>query len=309
MTTTLDKVSASVPDAQLPVQLPVLGAAMPIKHLGEHANWLLEPQQHGHDGRDLELQDSCRSEVIDGDWKPLVAEAKTMLEGFTGRIGIHGPYDGLHIGAWDGAVQRFVSERYLKALEFAEGLGEAFDAHGKLHMVMHSPFLFFGHPMVTHTKATGLEDQIGWVHATLEKVVERAASIGCVIVIENIRDTNPNPLLELVASFKSESVRMSLDVGHANLMQAIGGPTPDAWVRAAGNLLGHVHLQDNDAMNDYHWPAGRGSINWQTLLLAIKNLETMQENRPDSLVPPRLILEVREVEQAANFLVGHGLAV
>jgi Xylose isomerase-like TIM barrel/PhoU domain len=161
------------------------------------------------------------------------------------------------------------------AREFAEGLGEAFDAHEKLHMVMHSQFLFFGHPMVTHTKATGLEDQIGWVHATLEKVIERAASIGCVIVIENIRDTNP--LLELVASFNSESVRMSLDVGHANLMQAIGGPTPDAWVRAAGNLLGHAHLQDNDAMNDYHWPAGQGSINWQTLLLAIKNLETMRD--------------------------------
>jgi sugar phosphate isomerase/epimerase len=139
--------------------------------------------------------------------------------------------------------------------------------------------------------------------------VERAASIGCVIVIENIRDTNPNPLLELVASFKSESVRMSLDVGHANLMQAIGGPTPDAWVRTAGNLLGHVHLQDNDAMNDYHWPAGRGSINWQTLLLAIQDLETMQPDREERLVPPRLILEVREVEQAAQFLVGHGLAV
>ena len=300
MTTTLEKVSAFVPVAQL----PMLGAAMPIKHLKEHHVWLLE-----HGGRDLELQDSCRSEVIDGDWKPLVKEAKTMLEGFTGRIGIHGPYDGLHIGAWDGAVQRFVTERYLKALEFAEGLGEAFDAHGRLHMVMHSPFLFFGHPMVTHTKATGLEDQIGWVHATLEKVIERAASIGCVIVIENIRDTNPNPLLELVASFKSESVRMSLDVGHANLMQAIGGPTPDAWVRAAGHLLGHVHLQDNDAMNDYHWPAGRGGINWQTLLLAIKNLETMQADRPANLIQPRLILEVREVEQAANFLVGHGLAV
>ena len=66
MTTTLEKVSASVPDTQLPVQLLVLGVAMPIKHLGEHANWLLEPQQHGHGGRDLELQDSCRSEVIDG---------------------------------------------------------------------------------------------------------------------------------------------------------------------------------------------------------------------------------------------------
>jgi hypothetical protein len=219
MTTTLEQVSASVPVGEL----LVLGAAMPIKHLGEHSDWLLE-----NGGRDLKLQDSCRSEVIDGDWKPLVNDAKTVLEDFTSRLGIHGPYDGLHIGAWDGALQRFVSERYLKALEFAEGLSDAFDPHGTLQ-VMHNPFLFFGHPMVTPTKATWLEDQIGWVHATLEKVIERAASIGCVIVIENIR--NPNPLLELVASFKSESVRMSLDVGHANLIQAIGGSQQaNSWV-------------------------------------------------------------------------------
>jgi hypothetical protein len=32
------------------------------------------------------VQDSCRSEVIDSDWKPLVTQAKTMLEGFTGRM-------------------------------------------------------------------------------------------------------------------------------------------------------------------------------------------------------------------------------
>ena len=300
MTTTLEKVSASVPVAQL----PVLGAAMPIKQLPTHQAWLLE-----HGGRDIELQDSCRSEVLDGDWKPLIMEAKSMLEGFQGRIGIHGPYDGLNIGSWDGAVQRFVRDRYLKALDFADGLGEAFNARGKLHMVMHSPFLFFGHPQVAHTKFTGLDDQISWVQATLEPVVERAKDIGCLIMIENIRDTNPTPLLELVRSFNPTTVRMSLDVGHANLMQAIGGPSPDAWVKAAGDLLGHVHLQDNDTMLDYHWPAGQGSINWQTLMLAIGKLESMQANRAEHLVPPRLILEVREVERAARHLVGLGVAV
>jgi hypothetical protein len=62
-------------------------------------------------------------------------------------------------------------------------------------------------------------------------------------------------------------------------------------------------------MNDDHWPAGQGSIHWRTLLLAIKNLETMQADRAEGLVPLRLILEVREVQQAAQFLVGHGLAV
>jgi hypothetical protein len=42
MTTTLEKASKSIPVTQL----PMLGAAMPIKHIGERCNWLLE-----HDGR------------------------------------------------------------------------------------------------------------------------------------------------------------------------------------------------------------------------------------------------------------------
>jgi sugar phosphate isomerase/epimerase len=266
-------------------KLPIVGAAMPIEALELHQHWILE--QH----RDLEIQDGFRSDVLDGDWKPLVAKAKSLLEGYTGRMGIHGPFDGLLIASWDAPVREFVRNRYLKALEFAEGLGAS-------HMVMHSPFLYFGHPMVAHTKANGLNDQIGWAHETLNAVVARASEIGCQIVIENIRDTNPLPLLELVKSFNSEFVRMSLDTGHANLMHEIGAPTADQWVHDAGAYLGHVHLQDNDAQLDRHWHPGRGSINWYAVFKAIEKLEHQ----------PRLILEVRDADvmPAFDWLVNQG---
>ena len=274
--------------------LPLLGAAMPIGKLHEHREWLLE-----HGGRDLEIQDGFRSQVLDGDWKALLEEAKTALEGHEGRVGIHGPFDGLHIGSWDPVVREFVAGRYLKALEFVEALCDTLGTRAP-HMVMHSPFLFFGHPQVAHTESTGLADQIGWVHATLERVVERASAIGCTVVIENIRDTNPRPLAELVRSFNSEHVRVSLDTGHANLMHEIGAPQADQWVRHAGALLGHVHLQDNDGMLDHHWQPGLGSINWHAVLTAIAKLE----------VEPRLILEVRDtaVRPAAAWLAERGLA-
>jgi sugar phosphate isomerase/epimerase len=265
--------------------LPIVGAAMPIEALTLNQAWILEQN------RDLELQDGFRSDVIDGDWKALVAKAKTLLEGYTGRMGIHGPFDGLLIASWDAPVQEFVRSRYLKALEFAEGLGAS-------HMVMHSPFLYFGHAMVAHSKAHGLHDQIAWAHETLNAVVARASEIGCQIVIENIRDTNPLPLLELVKSFNSEFVRVSLDTGHANLMHQIGAPTADQWVLDAGEYLGHVHLQDNDGQLDRHWHPGRGSINWYAVFKALENLEHQ----------PRLILEVRDADvmPAFDWLVNQG---
>jgi sugar phosphate isomerase/epimerase len=274
--------------------LATLGAAMPIELIGEHRDWLLE-----HDGRDLEIQDGFRADVLDGDWKPVIQKARDALEGHAGRVGIHGPFDGLLIGSWDAAVRAFVAARYLKALDFVEALTDAIGRRGP-HLVMHSPFLFFGHPQVAHTPATGLQDQIKWVHHTLEPVVSRASSLGCTIVIENIRDTNPQPLLALVKSFDSEFVRVSLDTGHANLMREIGGPKADQWVRDAGSWLGHVHLQDNDGMLDHHWQPGKGSINWFAVMTELRKLETR----------PRLILEIRntEVRPAAIWLASQGLA-
>ena len=285
-------------DSPTPALLPVIGAAMPIDALLEHRDWLLE-----HGGRDLEIQDAYRSDVIDGDYKPLLETAKVALEGHTGRVGVHGPFDGLHIGSWDPVVRDFVAGRYLKALEFVDALCQTLGTRAP-HMVMHSPFLFFGHAQVAHTRATGLAQQIGWVHQTLEKVLEKASSLGCTLVIENIRDLNPQPLRALVQSFDSPFVRVSLDAGHANLMSEIGAPKADTWALEAASLLGHVHLQDNDGMYDRHWQPGQGSTNWWALLKAIGTLETVgTEQRP------RLLLEVRkgEVKTAAAWMVGQGL--
>lgn len=54
---------------------PILGAAMPIELLPTYRDWLME-----QGGRDLEIQDGFRPEVLDGDWKPLVAKAKEALQ-------------------------------------------------------------------------------------------------------------------------------------------------------------------------------------------------------------------------------------
>jgi len=269
--------------------LPVVGAAMPIGLLPTHRNWLLE-----HQGRDLELQDGYMPAVLDGDWKPLVAKAKEALDGYTGRLGIHGPYDGLWMASSDPLVRRMIAERYNKALEFAADLGAT-------HMVIHSPFLFFGHPQMAHTFANGLRQQIEYVHDTLEAVLPMARNLGLTLVIENISDTSPAPLRALVQSFDSEHLRMSLDVGHAFLMQQVGGPTPDQWVLEAGQLLGHVHLQDNDGFLDRHWNPGQGSINWRALFRALAKIDAR----------PRMILEVRgpEIAPAWSWMVEQGLAV
>lgn len=273
----------------------VLGAALPISALETNRDWL---QQHG--GRDLEIQDPCQVGMLESDWKPLLETLKNNLEGHTGRVGIHAPFDGYHIGSYDPFVGDFVAQRLQKSLEFVEAVQQTL-GKGEPHMVLHSPFLFFGHALVAHSASTGLDKQISFVQRTLEPVLKKASQIGCTLVIENIRDTNPFALLETVKSFESPFVQMSLDVGHANLMHYCGGPKADQWVRQAATLLGHVHLQDNDGMLDHHWHPGQGEINWWAVCHELAQLE----------VKPRLLLELRDhqVQSSAAWFVERGLAV
>ena len=275
--------------------LQTLGAALPIHQLEHNRDFLLE-----HGGRDLEIQDPCRASMLEEDWKPLLETLKTNLTGHTARVGIHAPFDGYHIGSYDPFAGDFVAKRFLRTLEFVESVADALGGSRAPHMVLHSPFLFFGHPLVAHSEATGLRQQIGFIQRTLEPVLKRAAELDCTLVIENIRDTNPYALLETVKSFNSDHVRMSLDAGHAHLMHHCGGPRADQWVRQAGSLLGHVHIQDNDGQLDHHWHPGQGDINWWAVMKELGKLEHR----------PRLILELRDhdVQKSVQWFVAHGLA-
>lgn len=94
---------------------------------------------------------------------------------------------------------------------------------------------------------------------------------------------------------------MSLDIGHALITHRLGGPPIDQWVREAGPLLGHLHLQDSDGNIDRHWVPGRGQVNWFALFDALAELTHR----------PRLILELKEpsrVREGAEFLQATGLA-
>lgn len=264
----------------------IAGAALPVSRLEEFRDWLIDGQ------RDLEIQDAFRPEVLDGDWRSLARQAREALKGYSGRLGIHGPFDGLPLSTTDPKVREVVTSRLLQGLNFAEAVGAT-------HMVVHSPWLNLGHPFIPHSPYYERNDIIGRVQQTLAPAVKRAEQIECSLVIENIFDQHPAPWVELIESFDSSFVRASIDVGHAYIMHRAGGASPDAFVRAAGPLLEHLHLQDTDGLSDRHWRPGVGNINWFALFDA---LNTLDHN-------PRLILELHdhdEIHAGALWLYDNG---
>ena len=268
--------------------LPVLGAALNINSIPAHRDWLLERQ------RDLEIQDFIHSHLLDGNWRATADRIKSLLDGHTGRRGIHGPFFGFKIDTQDPLVRQVAAKRLLQGLEIAEHLGAT-------HMVIHSPYTTWDHnnlDMAPDARANMIER----VHATLREVIARAEDIGCDVVIENIEDKDPHDRVELARALGSPNVRVSLDTGHANYAHhSTDAPPVDFYVEAAGDMLAHVHLQDTDGYADRHWPPGEGNISWSAVFRALARLTSN----------PRLILELRNhdhVRAGAAHLTSLGLA-
>lgn len=269
-------------------QRPVLGAALALPFLDRHRDWILERD------RDLELQDFFTAEVLDGDWRPQADRIRSLLAGYKGRLGIHGPFWGFKIDSQDPEIRAVVRRRLLQGLDVCEAVGAT-------QMVVHSPYTTWDFNNLDNNR-NGREQVVERVHATMAEVVRRAEGMGCELVLENIEDKDPHARVALARSFGSEAVKVSIDTGHAHYAHgSTGAPPVDYYVVAAGEDLRHVHLQDADGYADRHWLPGEGTIRWDAVFRALGMLS----------VKPRLVLEVRDpanLMKGVEHLVGLGLA-
>ena len=269
--------------------LPILGAAMTLDNVETHRDWLFAHQ------RDLELQSFIDADTLSGDWSPLSERAKRLLDGHTGRLGIHGPFWGFVIGSQDPDIRAVVARRLDQGLQVCEAIGAT-------QMVIHSPFTTWSYNNLTNNPGE-LEKLIERCQITMAEAVKRAEDIGCTMVIENIEDKDPALRCLLADSFQSPAVAVSLDTGHAHYAcGSTGAPPVDYYVRIAGNRLQHVHLQDADGYADRHWSLGEGTILWPSVFDALSALDSN----------PRLIIEIKDkskIPASAARMAALGLAI
>jgi sugar phosphate isomerase/epimerase len=250
---------------------PLLGVALTRQHFDRLHDWIVGP------GRAIEVQDFMDVDVIAGDTDALVTDWRAALAGHHGPRGIHGPFFGLDLSNPDREIRAIVQRRLLKGLEIAAPLGAA-------HMVVHSPFNFW-HALNRDNYPAIHGDMIAAMDDCLRPVLARAADAGCMVMLENIDDTDPQHRADAVHAIGHPNLALSIDTGHAALAHAnYGAPPVVDFIAQAGGLLGHVHLQDVDGHADRHWHPGEGIIPWADVFNALDR----------SPAAPRLILEVRD---------------
>lgn len=267
--------------------LPMVGAAMPSLRVYEFRDWLIEGQ------RDLEIQDPALPNLFDGDWRGLVKALRMVLDGYSGRLGVHGPFVGVPLFTPDRKIRAATMDRLYEALDYCAELGAT-------HMVLHSPIANLGTPLDTFARTHYLDPE-ETIHALFDPVVARAASVGCALVIETVYDREPLPWIEMIRHFESPYLRASIDVGHVFINHKLGAPPPDHWIFHAGALLGHVHLQDTDGYTDRHWRLGTGDVKFHAIFAALRQIDAQ----------PRLIIEMEQMEDilpSAAWLAAQGLA-
>lgn len=265
--------------------LPIIGAQLTVLDLPRHRDWLFDKN------RDLELPEFCMADILRAP-DVFIDMARQRLDGWHGRLGIHGPFSGFELDCRDREMRAVIQVRLAQAMEVAERLGA-------VQMVLHSPFDPWDQSNLTGTER---QRRISALLETLTPCLRRAEAAGVMIVIENIRDVDPAERAALIAAAASPALRLSVDTGHANWAHHLcGAPSAAGFIEAAGPMLGHVHLQDTDGLADRHWSLGQGNIDFASVFAALAALEQA----------PHLIVEINEfdrVEESVAHLASLGLA-
>ncbi|MCB1331772.1 MAG: sugar phosphate isomerase/epimerase, partial [Maritimibacter sp.] len=209
--------------------------------------------------------------------------AKKALDGWSGRLGIHGPFAGFELDVKDKEIRPVVQARIDRALDACEKLGAT-------QMVLHSPYDGWDAHNLDN-KPNDRAKRIAAIAETLAPAVKRAEGMGVELVLENIKDVDPAHRAAVVAAVDSAALRLSVDTGHAYWAHmSAGAPPVDRFISAAGDLLAHVHLQDADGYADRHWVLGEGTIPFAPIFSALGRLGSN----------PRLIVEINDFSRVRD---------
>ena len=120
-------------------------------------------------------------------------------------------------------------------------------------------------------------EQLAENHKFYDSIVELLINAGCGVAFENLVDlphhrrfgSTAAELNMLIDSYNSEKVGACVDFGHANLMYHDAEPW---FIRQIGSRLRATHLDDNYGSLDDHMPPFVGTVKWEEVMKAVKEI-------------------------------------
>jgi sugar phosphate isomerase/epimerase len=172
----------------------------------------------------------------------------------------HAPIFDLNPGSLDTIIRKHTRRCWERAVGVAGALGAK-------QLNIHTGFL----PLLPTTAFPG------WLALSLdtwERIVGLAADAGMTLLLENMFESSPQPLLDLREQLDGKHVGFTLDVAHAYIY---GQVNPESWWREMSEAIREVHLHDTDTFSDDHLPIGEGALEWRRVF------EDLFRYAPDSV--------------------------
>ena len=234
----------------------------------------------GENGLGLEIAEYCTAWNMDEKFEAIDYVVRKKLQGMPGSL-FHAPYNELFPCAIDKKARALAADRYRQAVDLAKRYGSGkVIIHGGYHPLMYYP-VWYIEQSVLFWKEFLKEDP------------------GVEIVLENVLETEPQWLPDIVRGVDHPKFRMCLDVGHASAYSKIPLMT---WLETWAPYISHFHIHNNDGFGtdgtaDKHAPLMDGAIPMKELLLKIEQL------CPDAT----LVLELMKNESSVQWLLEEGI--
>lgn len=217
----------------------------------------------------IEVMAFAYPDVLDGDWKGVLAEYRALLRDVPGMLTMHGPFMDMAPGSPDSKINQVCMERYQHAIQIGSELGVEI-------IVFHANFI-----ANIHTT----EYRMSWHNRNVYfwgPMADYARRYGVMLAVENMWEFDPNIIGDVVKEIAHPNLRACLDVGHAHLF---GEGEFEDWLTALDSLIVHTHLNNNNGKVDVHMGFNQGVLNYHDVLARLRKLEK----------PPSMTLEMDEV--------------
>ena len=201
-------------------------------------------------GLGLEIAEFCTAWNIDRRFELTDSRVQESMQGISRSI-LHAPSNELFPCAIDEKARELAAYRYRQAIDLAKRYGsKKVVIHGGYHPWMYYPVWYVGQS-VAFWKEFLKEDP------------------GVEIVLENVLETQPDMILDILEGVDDPRLRMCFDVGHINAYSYI--PIMD-WLETCAPWIGHIHVNNNDGRQDLHQGLQDGIIPMKELLQRIESL-------------------------------------
>ena len=209
-------------------------------------------------GLGLEVADFCTASNLD-DGFPRWDEAVRKKTRGVERLILHAPFNELFTAAIDPLVLEVTHRRYAQAVQVAR-------QYDIKKLVFHSTFvpqIYFPEWFIPRS-----------VEFWKKFLRDLPQDICC--CMENVMDTQPEPLLDVVKNVDDPRLRLCLDIGHIHV--APSQQPVEAWIQSMGPWISHAHIHNNHGQQDTHNALWDGSIAMESVL------NCLMEKAPEATV-------------------------